>query len=270
MHFFRLLLPLLLALLVCDLPDERYQQFSFTKEITTTSDSHFVYLSNPTFAPVRVRSNSKTNEPPIDFQFILPALSDTTLSFPATIYDSTSVQNVVIAVSLGNPFNSTPDSSFRYKWPFPKGKNYTILQGYHGKYSHDSDYSRYAIDFKMAEGDTITAARNGIVIGVIEDYDVGGNSKKYRDYANYITLLHDDGTMSQYAHLMHKGALVEVGDTVKTLQPIGLAGNTGFSSAPHLHFNTIRAVDWTKTAGFSVQFELMDGSEIKKGMTVSH
>ncbi|MBO6794751.1 MAG: M23 family metallopeptidase [Balneolaceae bacterium] len=270
MQFFRLVLPLLLAFIVCDLPDERYQQFSFTKEITTTNDSHFVYLANPSMAPVRVRSNSKSIEPPIEFQFILPALSDTTFSFPAAIFDSSAIQNLSIAVSLGDPFNSTPDSSFSYSWPFPKGKSYAIMQAYFGKYSHSSDYSRFAIDFRMAEGDTIIAARDGIVIGVIEDYNVGGNNKKYRDFANYITLLHDDGTLSQYAHLMHKGALVEVGDTVKTLQPIGLAGNTGFSSAPHLHFNTIRAVDWTKTAGFPVQFEQMDGSEIKKGMTVSH
>ena len=270
MRFIRFALPLFIAFFVCDLPDERYQQFSITKEITTSSDTHFVYLSNPTLAPLRIRSVSEKNEASVDFQFILPALSDTSLTFPSANYDSTTIRNVRVSVSLGDPFNSTPDSLFNYVWPFPKGNSYQIMQAYHGNYSHNSDYSRYAVDFKMAEGDTITAALEGVVVGVIENYNVGGSNRKYRDFANYITILHKDGTFSQYVHLMYEGALVHLGDTVKTHQPIGLAGNTGFSSEPHLHFNTIRAVDWTKTAGFPVQFEQMNGSEIKKGMTVSH
>jgi murein DD-endopeptidase MepM/ murein hydrolase activator NlpD len=48
--------------------------------------------------------------------------------------------------------------------------------------------------------------------------------------------LHTDGSMALYAHLAENGALVHPGQHVETGQRIGLSGNTGYSTAPHLHF----------------------------------
>ncbi|MEI9909620.1 MAG: M23 family metallopeptidase [Bacteroidota bacterium] len=39
-----------------------------------------------------------------------------------------------------------------------------------------------------------------------------------------------------YWHLQKDGALVNVGDTVKTGQAIALSGKTGYAAVPHLHF----------------------------------
>jgi murein DD-endopeptidase MepM/ murein hydrolase activator NlpD len=39
-----------------------------------------------------------------------------------------------------------------------------------------------------------------------------------------------------YYHLEKEGVLVQEGDTVKTGQPIGRSGHTGYSAFPHLHF----------------------------------
>lgn len=261
---------LLTPFFVCDLPKERYQQFRFTKEITTKGDTHFVYLRNEIAAPLRIRSAGTQNNGPINFKFILPAFSDTTFSLSNQLVDSSEIHALTLSISLGDHTKSEPDSLYLYQWPFPKGRSYNIMQAYNGSYSHNSDYSRFAIDFEMAEGDTITAAREGVIIGLIEDYKVGGRNKKYRDFANYITILHPDGTMSQYVHLSYKGALVELGDTVSAGGAIALSGNTGFSSAPHLHFNTIRALDWDNTVSFPVIFEQQDGATLKKGLTVSH
>ena len=44
-----------------------------------------------------------------------------------------------------------------------------------------------------------------------------------------------------YAHLQPGSIRVKVGDKVKTGQVLGLVGNTGNSSEPHLHFQLMNA-----------------------------
>ena len=57
-----------------------------------------------------------------------------------------------------------------------------------------------------------------------------------RGRANFIRLLHDDGSMALYAHLSVDGVQVRIGQQIQAGQRIGLSGNTGFSTGPHLHF----------------------------------
>ena len=88
----------------------------------------------------------------------------------------------------------------------------------------------------MKRGTNICAARGGVVIRVKEDGNKGGLNKKYRKYTNQIVIQHQDGTRAGYWHLQQNGALVNVGDTVKQGQVIGLSGKTGYTMFPHLHF----------------------------------
>lgn len=127
----------------------------------------------------------------------------------------------------------TEDTSFVYTLPFEKDKKHLLVQGY---FSHFSHKERAALDFKMKRGTAICAARDGVVVRVKEDGDKGGWNKKYRPYGNVIVIQHTDGSRAGYWHLQYNGALVNVGDTVKQGQVIGLSGKTGYTLFPHLHF----------------------------------
>ncbi|KAA6338817.1 Murein DD-endopeptidase MepM [termite gut metagenome] len=85
----------------------------------------------------------------------------------------------------------------------------------------------YGIDLKVYIGDTIVAAFDGKVRIV--------NTER-KGYGNYIVIRHNNGLETIYAHLSKQ--LVEINQTVKAGEVIGLGGNTGRSTGSHLHFET--------------------------------
>ena len=135
----------------------------------------------------------------------------------------------------------TEDTSYLYSLPYKEGKKFFLVQGYFSVLSHKN---RAALDFKMKKGTPIAAARNGVVTRVKQDGKKGGWKRKFRQDGNMIIIQHNDGTRAGYWHLQHNGALVNVGDTVKQGQEIGLSGKTGLALFPHLHF-----LVWTNRDG---------------------
>lgn len=129
---------------------------------------------------------------------------------------------------------------YAYQKPFAPDASHRMIQGFNGGYSHYGA-SRYAVDFAMPVGSSVHAAREGVVVDIVERHNKRGESQRFAKYANYIVILHSDGTTGEYYHLKQNGVDVEVGDTVTAGQYLGLSGNTGFSSMPHLHFAVYRA-----------------------------
>lgn len=125
------------------------------------------------------------------------------------------------------------DSSFIYNLPFKNKKKVFLIQAYESKMSHKGER---ALDFKIKNGTTICAAREGIVSAARKDSDKGGLKDENLADGNYITIKHSDGSVAHYWHLQKDGVLVNTGDTVIAGQAIGLSGNTGYSAFPHLHF----------------------------------
>lgn len=83
----------------------------------------------------------------------------------------------------------------------------------------------YGDDLRLKIGDSVRTAFDGIVR--VAQYDRYG-------YGHYILIRHYNGLETLYGHLSKR--LLKPGDIVKAGDVIGLGGNTGRSSGPHLHF----------------------------------
>ena len=81
------------------------------------------------------------------------------------------------------------------------------------------------IDMAAPRGTTVFACKGGTVTQVLENDAV---------YGNCITIRHDGGITSVYAHLDE--VYVKKDDTVRSGDRIGCVGLTGATTGPHLHF----------------------------------
>lgn len=77
----------------------------------------------------------------------------------------------------------------------------------------------------------------------------------YPMMANYVAIEHANGWRSDYYHLKRGSVVVRVGDQVSCGTLLGLVGSSGYSSAPHLHFEVSDrfGVIWDPFAGPSSQ-----------------
>lgn len=135
--------------------------------------------------------------------------------------------------------------------PFASGFVTKVTQGYHGYASHSGSRA-HAVDLQCDEGVPVTAATDGIVWDIKEDSSSGCGDRSCADLANFVIVDNGDGTFAEYYHLRHMGALVERGQQVCAGDVIGICGNTGFSTGPHLHFGLYDAT------GRSVPFQFRE------------
>lgn len=150
------------------------------------------------------------------------------------------------------------DDDHLYALPYAKKRTYRVLQGYGSRFSH-TGREEFSIDFKMREGTPVHAARSGVVARIEEAHSKGCWQDGCGKYANFIVVLHSDGSTGEYYHLQKNGALVDTGDAVVAGQMIGLSGNTGHTTMPHLHFGVYRAISRGRTQSISVRFQSADG-----------
>lgn len=79
-------------------------------------------------------------------------------------------------------------------------------------------------DLAAKAGTEVAAAARGTVV----------QAGPAGSYGNLVTLRHDDGFETRYAHL--SAVDVKVGDVIEAGQQLGAVGTTGHSTGPHLHF----------------------------------
>lgn len=142
--------------------------------------------------------------------------------------------NVQLQAIPGDP--ALHPQPFDYILPVP-AKGLRIDQADGGGHSHNDDENRHAIDFAQPMGTMVSAARDGIVMDLDNDEPdnaVGNDNRRAR--ANFVRILHGDGSMALYAHLQRGSIPLHRGDHVASGQRIGSVGNSGWSTGPHLHF----------------------------------
>jgi murein DD-endopeptidase MepM/ murein hydrolase activator NlpD len=128
--------------------------------------------------------------------------------------------------------------SSAYVLPYPPGTAYRVIQGNctpRADASHAAEGAfQHAYDFDMEVGAYVTAARGGMVAAIEERYT---DANRVPGAENYVFVRHGDGTIGRYFHLTRQGALVNAGEQVHPGDTLGLSGDTGNSSRPHLHFD---------------------------------
>lgn len=92
------------------------------------------------------------------------------------------------------------------------------------EFGHRWGRAHQGVDLDLETGDTVVAAFDGVV----------RMSRYYYGYGNMVVVRHHNGLETLYGHLSKN--LVEVGQSVKAGESIGLGGNTGHSFGSHLHF----------------------------------
>lgn len=90
-----------------------------------------------------------------------------------------------------------------------------------------------------AFGKEVIAPSDGLITQIIDgSIDVQpGERDRGVGIGNTIVIDHQNGEWSVLCHLKHKSIKVQVGDNVKQGQVIGLCGNTGNTSEPHIHYH---------------------------------
>jgi hypothetical protein len=150
-----------------------------------------------------------------------------------------------------------------YQIPFDSQTKSTVCQYPHGKDP--------AIDFCAPIGTKVYAAKDGVVIWVVDQYAEGGNDPKYSNKANLVEVIHADGTKALYTHLENKSITVKAGAHIAKGEVLGAIGLSGQTSGPHLHFHVVKLNDELKDEFIDPVFEDENGKviEIKKDFVVS-
>jgi murein DD-endopeptidase MepM/ murein hydrolase activator NlpD len=114
------------------------------------------------------------------------------------------------ALPLGAPAN-----------PLPEAKTFGWNRVFNGK---PAAQPHMGVDYALTEGTPVLAAADGVVV-LAEDLFYPGNA---------VFVDHGDGLVTMYFHLSEID--VARGDAVRRGQKIGLVGQTGRATGPHLYF----------------------------------
>lgn len=124
---------------------------------------------------------------------------------------------------------------FTYLLPISPGRQAQVYEMTPDK-GTDSASGWYVIRIRMKAGDTIYAARKGIV-NETKDDDGSNDAGLQSTGENYIEITQADCSFARYGILKKNSAFVHPGQLVKAGQPIGLVGGDEFGRGSDVRFS---------------------------------
>lgn len=125
-----------------------------------------------------------------------------------------------------SPYEAGP--SVPTHWPLDEAGYVTRGQALGGSPADTREEAHPGVDVAVPIGVPVRASGGGTVLQAGED----------SEYGTFVLVEHPDGYQTKYGHLSRM--TVRAGQAVDAGVVIGLSGNTGRSSAPHLHFEIRR------------------------------
>jgi len=156
----------------------------------------------------------------------------------------------LVIVSNPSEGRETPPARFlvattnNYRLPLVGGDKAQVTQGPYGPTHYGN--SLHAFDIVGDRGACVVAMRGGVV----RTYDLGlRRTPTRRIFGNYISIEHEGGEFSHYAHLATRSFKVREGQRVEQGQALATMGNSGYTLGSgggyHVH------VHITRSAGIS-------------------
>jgi len=132
------------------------------------------------------------------------------------------------------------DTNFTYLLPIGPGKQTQVYEMTSPEKPQTGDARQnnwYVLRLKMRPGDTIYAARKGVVTEVADQDGSNDAGAASAGKENYIEILHADCSFGHYGILRKNSALVKPGQRVKAGQPIGLVGGDQYGRGSEIRFS---------------------------------
>ncbi len=120
-----------------------------------------------------------------------------------------------------------------------------------------SSYPYFGVNIHAVAGGEVVATQDGLPEEVPGANPPGATLENAG--GNYVIVDIGDGHYAFYAHMQPGSLKVKQGDKVKAGDVLGLLGNSGNSSAPHLHFHIMDALHPLKANGLPYRFTTFTG-----------
>src|SRR5699024_1130312 len=180
------------------------------------------------------------------------------------------------------PLTSYPESDERYTentYQMPITEEWFTFWGGTNEllnYHYALEHQRYAYDLLILEGDStfegdpadnesyhafgkdVVAPSDGVVVSVensIPDNTPMVDTNTEEPLGNHEIMEHENNEYSVIAHLQEGTVEVSEGDQLNAGDLLGLAGNSGNSSEPHIHFHVANSAEWEEATSIRIKLE---------------